>query len=572
MRASVRTSAAPPRLRCAIYTRVSTEHGLEQAFNSLQSQREAAEAYVKSQAHEGWQLQPECYDDGGFSGGSLERPALQRLLADVEAGRVEIIVVYKVDRLTRALSDFAKLVELFDRHGVSFVSVTQAFNTTSSMGRLTLNVLLSFAQFERELTGERIRDKIAASKRKGIWMGGVVPLGYRVEARALHIVPEHASLVRQIYERYLALGSVGVLADALAREGIHAPDRRSSTGGRVRGGPFSRGHLYQLLSARLYLGEITHHGASYPGQHAAIIEPALFEAVAAKLSAQSQAGRRTKAPSGALLIGRVFDAQGHTMSPSHTRKGGVRYRYYISRALLRSGTHGGREAGIIRRVPAAALEECVVSALREAVARCRPQSVENGFEVEIGCTKATGTDESAGCNAAARVLIERWLVRVVVRADVLVLTLQADPAPYGVTNCEVVTEEVRVPWMGARRSARASVTRPEERGADRVGVRQPMPEDVRRHLLVSIARARAWTQALASGSATDTLALAAEAGCSERQVRLLLPLASLAPDLVQAVVEGRIAAGYGLARLCRGLPVAWAEQRALIPVLAPSQI
>ena len=226
-------------LRCAIYTRVSTEHGLEQEFNSLDGQREACEAYIKSQAHEGWRWFPTRYDDGGFSGGSMDRPALQRLLADIRSRRIDIVVVYKVDRLTRSLADFAKLVELFDAHGVSFVSVTQAFNTTTSMGRLTLNVLLSFAQFEREVTGERIRDKIAASK-KGIWMGGVVPLGYRVEHRALHIVDEHATLIRRLFRRYLELGSVSALKCRLDAAGLHVPERIDGAGRRCGGKPFSR--------------------------------------------------------------------------------------------------------------------------------------------------------------------------------------------------------------------------------------------------------------------------------------------------------------------------------------------
>src|SRR5215217_6936996 len=245
--------AAHP-LRCAIYTRVSTEHGLEQEFNSLENQREAAEAYIKSQAHEGWRCLATRYDDGGFSGGTMDRPALQLLLAEIGSRRIDVVVVYKVDRLTRSLTDFARLVELFDEHGVSFVSVTQAFNTTTSMGRLTLNVLLSFAQFEREVTGERIRDKIAASKKKGIWMGGVVPLGYRVEHRALHVVEDHAAVVRTIFSRSLALGSVGALKASLDREGILVPERIDGAGRATGGKPFSRGHLYKILSNPIYAG------------------------------------------------------------------------------------------------------------------------------------------------------------------------------------------------------------------------------------------------------------------------------------------------------------------------------
>src|SRR5687768_17482281 len=251
-------------LRCAIYTRVSTEHGLEQEFNSLDNQREASEAYIKSQAHEGWRCLPARYDDGGFSGGSMERPALQRLLCEIRSRRIDVIVVYKVDRLTRSLTDFAKLVELFDEHGVSFVSVTQAFNTTTSMGRLTLNVLLSFAQFEREVTGERIRDKIAASKKKGIWMGGTVPLGYRVEDRKLIVDEAEAATVRLIFRRYLALGSLPLLQSELRQAGIVSRRRTLSSGQVIGGKPFSRGHLYRILANPLYVGEIDHKGTCYP--------------------------------------------------------------------------------------------------------------------------------------------------------------------------------------------------------------------------------------------------------------------------------------------------------------------
>jgi DNA invertase Pin-like site-specific DNA recombinase len=258
-------------LRCAIYTRVSTDQGLEQDFNSLDAQREASEAYIKSQAHEGWRLIRDHFDDGGYSGGSTERPALQRLLADVEARRIDVIVVYKVDRLTRSLADFAKLVELFDKHDVSFVSVTQSFNTTTSMGRLTLNVLLSFAQFEREVTGERIRDKIAASKKKGMWMGGVVPLGYRVEDRALRIVENHAEIVRSLFRRYLEAGSVVRLKQQLDAESFRLPVRIDGAGRSTGGGPLSRGHIYKILSNPIYVGRIAHKGQTHEGQHKPIV-------------------------------------------------------------------------------------------------------------------------------------------------------------------------------------------------------------------------------------------------------------------------------------------------------------
>src|SRR4051794_19872954 len=350
-------------LRCAIYTRKSTEHGLEQEFNSLDAQREAAEAYIKSQAHEGWRLCPERYDDGGLSGGSLERPALQALLAAVAHGRVDVIIVYKVDRLTRSLADFAKLVELFDKHGVSFVSVTQQFNTTNSMGRLTLNVLLSFAQFEREVTGERIRDKIAASKRKGMWMGGVVPLGYRVQERKLVVDEAEAATVRLIFDRYLAPGSLPALQRELREAGVTTRPRARSSGVTVGGVPFTNGPLVYVLRNRVYLGEINHKGESHPGEHEAIIAPELFELVQARLAANLNGRRSRRSLSDALLLGRLFDDRGNRMTPSFAKKNGVRYRYYVS-CVVAQGRKA--EAGSVARVPAPEIEEQVLSALGRA--------------------------------------------------------------------------------------------------------------------------------------------------------------------------------------------------------------
>jgi site-specific DNA recombinase len=271
-------------LRSAIYTRVSTDQRLEQDFNSLDAQREASEAYINSQAHEGWRLVRERYDDGGYSGGSMERPALKKLIDDVAARRIDVIVVYKVDRLTRSLADFAKLVETFDAHGVSFVSVTQSFNTTTSMGRLTLNVLLSFAQFEREVTGERIRDKIAASKKKGMWMGGVVPLGYRVENRALHIVEDHAEIVRSLFRRHLGTGSVVRLKQQLDAEDFRLPVRIDGGGRSTGGGLFSRGHIYKILANPIYVGRIAHKGQVYEGQQPPIVTQDLWDEVRKRLA------------------------------------------------------------------------------------------------------------------------------------------------------------------------------------------------------------------------------------------------------------------------------------------------
>ena len=347
--------------RCAIYTRKSTEHNLDLEFNSLDAQREACEAYIKSQAHEGWRLLGDHYDDGGVSGASLERSALQTLLSDIRAGRIDIVVVYKVDRLTRSLADFAKLVELFDRHAVSFVSITQSFNTTSSMGRLTLNVLLSFAQFEREVIGERVRDKIAASKRKGIWVGGPVPLGYRVADKKVVAIPEEAVAVRTIFTRYLELGSIGALIEDLDRRDVRTKTTRL-VGGRVRGGiRFGTGALAHLLKNRFYIGEVAYRGAIHAGGHQAIIERELFEAVQARL-AENAVGRRAKLRSSpAILTGRIFDDRGNRMSPSHTNKSGVRYRYYVSHAILQQRQN---EVGSVGRVPAAEIEKLVLEGVR----------------------------------------------------------------------------------------------------------------------------------------------------------------------------------------------------------------
>jgi site-specific DNA recombinase len=350
-------------LRCAVYTRVSTEHGLEQEFNSLDNQREASEAYIKSQAHEGWRLMQDRYDDGGFSGGSMERPALNKLLDAVRARRIDVIVVYKVDRLTRSLADFAKLVELFDERRVSFVSVTQAFNTTTSMGRLTLNVLLSFAQFEREVTGERIRDKIAASKKKGIWMGGVVPLGYRVVNRALHVVEEYAAFVRHLFRRYLETGSVVRLEAALDQENVRLPVRTDGRGKITGGGLISRGHLYKILSNPIYVGRLAHKDQVHEGLHDPIVDHESWNRVQRRLAEHTQHGAGSRHDSNALLAGKLFDDRGNWMSPSHATKRGRRYRYYVSQAILQ----GRKEhVGSVARVRAMELERQVVDAVRGA--------------------------------------------------------------------------------------------------------------------------------------------------------------------------------------------------------------
>ena len=339
------------KLRCAVYTRKSTEEGLDQEFNSLDAQREACVAFVASQVGLGWRLLADHYDDGGISGGTMERPALKRLLQDIRERRVDVVVVYKIDRLSRSLMDFAKLVEVFDRGGVTFVSVTQSFNTTTSMGRLTLNILLSFAQFEREVIGERIRDKIAASRKRGMWMGGFVPLGYEVRDRKLVINEAEAATVRMIFERFVEVGSATALARALAAEGVRTR----------RGRLVDKGFLYKLLNNRVYIGDAVHKGTAYPGEHEAIITRALWDKVHGILreSPRVRAGR-TRAATPALLKGLIFGPTGCAMTPTHTRRGDKLYRYYVSQSVLKRGA----DACPVGRVPAAEIEGAVVDQLR----------------------------------------------------------------------------------------------------------------------------------------------------------------------------------------------------------------
>jgi site-specific DNA recombinase len=386
------TPQSTKRVRCAIYTRVSTDYGLERDFNSLDAQHDAAQAYIRSQAHDGWTQIRTRYDDGGFSGGSTDRPALQRLLSDIRDGKIDVVVVYKVDRLTRSLADFAKLVELFDSHRVSFVSVTQHFNTTTSMGRLTLNVLLSFAQFEREVTSERIRDKIAASKRKGLWVGGMVPLGYESRDRKIVVQEEEAERVRAIFRRYLDLGSIGLLLPDLRKRRIVTKVRRLSTG-KIRGGiPFTRGPLAYLLRNRFYIGEVVYKGQICPGEQPPILDRDLFDAVQAKLAEQRTTQQADRKPSGSLLVGRIFDDRGNRMSPSSNRSKGPTYRYYVSAALAQ-----GRPdfVGTVSRAPAAEIEALVTEAVQQRL--------------------------HAGTSEDASALVQAHVARVDVRATELVV-------------------------------------------------------------------------------------------------------------------------------------------------------
>ena len=350
------TTKPPRRLRCAIYTRKSSEEGLEQEFNSLHAQREACEAFVASQRSEGWVLVRDQYDDGGLSGGTLERPGLQRLMEDIEEGLIDVVVVYKIDRLSRSLMDFSKLVEVFDRNGVTFVSVTQSFNTTTSMGRLTLNILLSFAQFEREVTAERIRDKFAASRKKGIWMGGNIPFGYDLQNRKLVINPTEAAILRQLYARFIKTGSATTLVKELQVEGI------TNKAGR----PFDKGGLYRLLNNRVYLGEAVHKGNSYQGEHEAIIEQDLWDKVQAILQVSPRKrANNTRAQTPAPLKGLIFTASGVAMTPSSTKKGTRRYRYYVSMDTIK--TRDVVDDGSPHRLAADVVETAVITEIRRII-------------------------------------------------------------------------------------------------------------------------------------------------------------------------------------------------------------
>ena len=517
-------------LRCAIYTRVSTDQGLEQDFNSLDAQREASEAYVKSQAHEGWKQIRNRYDDGGFSGGSMDRPALRKLLSDVEAERIDVIVVYKVDRLTRSLADFAKLVELFDAHNVSFVSVTQSFNTTTSMGRLTLNVLLSFAQFEREVTGERIRDKIAASKKKGMWMGGVVPLGYRVEGRALHIVEHHAELVRDLFRRYLEAGSVVRLKQIIDGENLRLPVRADGAGRSTGGGLLSRGHIYKILSNPIYIGRIAHKGHVHEGQHPPIVERDLWDRVQERLQEHVAAigARRAHQSSDALLVGKLFDDRGNRMSSTWARKGPKRWRYYVSQAVLQGEK---AKAGSIARIPAAEIENRVVDALGKI--EPRPGSG-GGFVVDDQLEKSPTSTDRREPTCDRRAEIRALIDRVTVETTMIRIALSVHAAEEG------EADTLSLPWTASSPHRRREIIQ----GAnEEVGVARPMPHGARVILIDAIRQAHRWLGNLLSNPNETVEAIASREGKTERSIRMTLSLAFLAPDIVKAAIDGRLPRG-----------------------------
>jgi site-specific DNA recombinase len=548
--------------RCAVYTRKSSEEGLEQDFNSLHAQREASEAFIKSQQGEGWKLVKTAYDDGGLSGGNMERPALQRLLEDIRHGLIDVVVVYKVDRLTRSLADFAKMVEVFDAQGVSFVAVTQQFNTTTSMGRLTLNVLLSFAQFEREVTGERIRDKIAASKRKGIWMGGCPSIGYDVRDRRLVVNQAEATIVRQIYQRYLKAGSVPKLKKALDREGVVSKVRVSRKGNKSGGQSFSRGALYELLSNPIYIGEIRHKKERHPGQHDAILERKLWEKVQRRLldRAARTAEPRTKV-SPSPLAGKVFDETGEPLYVQAALKDRRRYRYYVSRALVRGSKVEGQRGW---RVPGPELERAVAIAARSILdgkpAILEALQVTGMGDIDINPVFTLVAEwreqllaEKERSTALIELVEKAVLTDEGIRLGLNIPVLSGSP---DTTLPEVLHLFRFVPLKVKRRGVEMRLI---INGGDEP--RRPDPA-----LLKAFARAREWFEELASGRVRSLVEIARHEGLAKRYVTRLTKLAFVSPRFVDALAEGGASIATNLQMLMDGrlaIPVGWGDQERL---------
>jgi site-specific DNA recombinase len=564
-------------MQCAIYTRKSSEEGLEQAFNSLDAQREACAAFVLSQKHEGWTVLPTLYDDGGFSGGTMDRPALKLLLGDIVAGKVDVVVVYKIDRLTRSLFDFAKIVEAFDAKGVSFVSVTQQFNTTTSMGRLTLNVLLSFAQFEREVTGERIRDKIAASKKKGMWMGGLPSLGYDVQNRKLIVNDKEALTVLHIFRRYVQLRSVRALQAELNEAGIRSKRRKLADGTDYGGQKLSRGALYLMLQNRIYRGEITHKGNAYPGEHPAIVEKPLWDEVQAVLTenrVDRAAGSDAKHPS--LLAGMAFDENGERLTPTHAVKKGTRYRYYVSTSLITGTVKGGSNG---RRIPAANLENLVITKLRtfladegailDAIQDKHLDAVEQtrligrGREIaEELETLAPDKTRAMLMTLLSRVDIRPDRVEINIRRGRLVELLSAEaidpPLEDGRPDndsVDVLMLSVMARLQRVGREMRMLVENTDDQTTADPG------------LLRIVARAHDIQARLMQNTDLTVHIIAHQERVSANYIYRLLRLPSLAPDIITAIINGKNPpqlTAKKLMRLTPQIPVDWAEQRKLL--------
>lgn len=548
------------KIRCAIYTRKSTQDGLEQEFNSLDAQRQACEAFVSSQKGMGWVSLKHKYDDGGISGGSMDRPALQKLIEHIKAGKLDLVVVYKVDRLTRSLADFARLVELFNEHDVSFVSVTQQFNTSTSMGRLTLNVLLSFAQFEREVTGERIRDKIAASKKKGMWMGGLVPLGYDLKDRKLIINQDEANTIRTLFKHYQETGTVQSVLTVTREQGLTTKPRIRKDGSTTGGCPFTRGHIYHVLSNPLYAGYVRHKGSLHPGQHEAVIDRATFEGVQNNLktnAADRKSSRNEAAPN--LLTGLVFDDTGDRLCPSHSDKPGKRYRYYISKRLM----HGPATSGDGWRVPAKALEDAVVEGMTQSF---EDQNWILGILSNTAPSATQLNELSASFKNLALRLRERSVVQAIVKRIELTaqdLNITLDPVAvcklisWNSTDSDNSALEIKVPLELRRRGVETKLI---------IAPASTKKTNVDDGMISLIAQAHNWWARLKSQSVESIEALAKTSNMPPSEVTRTLPLAFLAPDIVSTIVDGRQPVGLTTERLkrLRPFPTDWQEQRRVL--------
>jgi DNA invertase Pin-like site-specific DNA recombinase len=560
------------RLRCAIYTRKSSEEGLEQEFNSLDAQREACEAYIKSQKSEGWSALTSRYDDGGYSGGNLDRPALFQLLQDIKAPKIDVVVVYKIDRLTRSLMDFSKIVEVFDAHRVSFVSVTQQFNTTTSMGRLTLNVLLSFAQFEREVTGERIRDKIAASKEKGMWMGGFVPLGYEAKDRTLVIKVEEDETVRTIFRLYLELGNVRLVEVKTKDLGIRSKARFGTKGN----APLSRGYIYKILSNPIYAGLIAHRGKTYQGQHEAIIDRKTWNAVQQRLAANSQKHEiRSKSKEPSLLAGLVFDDTGDRLTPSHAVKKGKRYRYYISNRLI---ANSGAKDRTGLRVPAAELEDVAITGLKSFLQE--PAKLAEALELldlptkDIGpmikkanqISSMIGAPDSPHCRAhlhhmISKIVIGKLEMTISVNPQGLVTLLRNKIESFDSSahppQRPVQVFELRLPLQLRHRGVetRLVLLAPQ---FEQKSARDPA-------LISLIARAYAWAQELMTDPAATVGRIAKRDKVTMPYVSRIVPLGFLAPDIFDALLSGTQRPEHTAKQLAMHLdvPFSWLAQEKL---------
>lgn len=544
------------KVRCAIYTRKSSEDGLEQEFNSLHAQREACAAYIASQKHEGWVLLQEAYDDGGLSGGSLDRPALQQLLGHVKEGRVDQIVVYKIDRLTRSLADFAKIVDILDQAGASFVSVTQSFNTATSMGRLTLNMLLSFAQFEREVTAERIRDKIAASKRKGLWMGGQVPMGYEPDGRTLKPHEAEAETINMLYKLYERLGTVRAVKEEVDRLGLKSRRRTSGSGRVTGGGVFDRGHIHHILTNPIYAGRIRHRDKVFDGAHPAIIDPERWDKVQDLLQARAARNRdKTLARHKSLLCGKVFDETGDRLTPSHSKtKQGVRLRYYISHRLIAQTGQAHRDAW---RLPAEEFEtktaNLVQSMLADKIFAAR--IVPGASADAIGRRAATLTATAADDDRAS-------LLALVDRIDIAPGAMELRLDPRSVADL-LRTDPDDIDNASLNRSFPFQLRK---RGVETRIVLSDAAPETDDTLIRNFAMAHVWFERIKAGETFSDIAATEDA--SKRRIQQLVALAFLTPDIVRDVLDGNQPLGFTSEWCLRhDLPSDWTEQRQLLATL-----